>query len=76
MGSGALEAGYRAFAINPLQSARYRNGTPRPGRSPTPGDAHVLAEIIWLDREHHREVAGDSAEAEAIKLLARVPIKR
>lgn len=33
-------------------------------------DAHVLAEIVRLDRAHHRQVAGDSPVAEAVKLLA------
>jgi transposase len=31
----------------------------------------VLAEIVRLDRAHHRPVAADSAEAEALKLTAR-----
>jgi hypothetical protein len=31
----------------------------------------VLAEIVRLDREHHRPIAGDSPDAEAVKLLAR-----
>lgn len=31
----------------------------------------MLAEIVRLDREHHREIAGDSDLADAIKLLAR-----
>jgi hypothetical protein len=31
-------------------------------------DAHLLAEIVRLDRAHHRSLAGDSEEAEAIKL--------
>ena len=35
------------------------------------GDAHVLAEIVRLDHAHHRQVAGDSPIAEAVKLLAR-----
>ena len=35
------------------------------------GDAHVLAEIVRLDHAHHRQVAGDSATAEAVKLVAR-----
>jgi hypothetical protein len=33
--------------------------------------AHVLAEIVRLDRSHHRPVAGDSDDAEAMKLVAR-----
>jgi transposase len=35
------------------------------------GDAHVLAEIVRLDRDHHRPIAGDSDLADAVKLLAR-----
>jgi hypothetical protein len=43
---------------------------PRPwGRSAA--DAHLLAEIVRLDRAHHRPVAGDSATGEAIKVSAR-----
>jgi Transposase len=41
------------------------------GAKPDPADAHLLAEIVRLDRAHHRRLAGDSAEAEAIKLVAR-----
>ena len=41
------------------------------GAKSDPGDAHVLAEIVRLDRAHHRPVAGDSADGEAIKLVAR-----
>ena len=35
------------------------------------GDAHVLAEIVRLDRAHHRPAAGDSDVAEATKLATR-----
>jgi len=44
------------------------------GRQSAPGaksDAHVLAEIVRLDHAYHRQVAGDSPMAEAVKLLAR-----
>ncbi len=41
------------------------------GAKSDPGDAHVLAEIVRLDRAHHRPVAGDTADGEAIKLVAR-----
>ena len=47
------------------------SGTRPRGRSPTPGMRIVLAEIVRLDRAHHRPVAGDSPLAEAIKLVAR-----
>jgi transposase len=66
-----LAAGYRVFAINPLQSAQYRARHSTSGAKSDAGDAHVLAEIVRLDRDHHRQVAGDSPEAEALKLVAR-----
>ena len=36
-----------------------------------PGDAKVLADVVRTDRHNHRPVAGDSPEAEAVKVLAR-----
>ena len=35
------------------------------------GDAHLLAEIVRLDRAHHRRIAGDSEIAEHVKIAAR-----
>jgi len=64
-------AGYLVFAINPLSAARYRQRHSTSGAKSDAGDAHVLAEIVRLDREHHRPVAGDSDLADAVKLLAR-----
>jgi transposase len=66
-----IAAGYVVFAINPMQVARYRERHSTSGAKSDAGDAHVLAEIVRLDREHHRPVAGDSPDAEAVKLLAR-----
>jgi transposase len=66
-----LAAGYVVFAINPMQVARYRERHSTSGAKSDAGDAHVLAEIVRLDREYHRPVAGDSPDAEAVKLLAR-----
>jgi hypothetical protein len=59
------------FAINPMSVARYRERHSTSGAKSDPGDAHVLAEIVRLDRGHHRPVAGDSAEVEGLKLIAR-----
>lgn len=66
-----LAAGYQVFAINPMSVARYRERHSTSGAKSDAGDAHVLAEIVRLDRDHHRQVAGDSDLAEAIKLAAR-----
>ena len=66
-----VAAGYEVFAINPLSVARYRERHSTSGAKSDAGDAHVLAEIVRIDRAHHRPLAGDSQEAEAIKLVAR-----
>jgi hypothetical protein len=66
-----LAAGYMVYAINPLQASRYRERHGSSGAKSDPGDAHVLAELVRLDRAHHRPVAGDSAIAEHVKVVAR-----
>ena len=35
------------------------------------GDAKLLADLVRTDRHNHRPIADDSADAEAIKVLAR-----
>jgi transposase len=66
-----LAAGCQVYAINPMSSARYRERHSTFGAKSDAGDAHVLAEIVRLDHAHHRQIAGDSPTAEAVKLLAR-----
>src|SRR3954465_3719480 len=66
-----VAAGYEVFAINPLSVARYRERSSPPGGKSDTAAAHLLAEIVRVDRAHHRPLAGDSQEAEAIKLVAR-----
>jgi transposase len=66
-----LAAGYVVFAINPLQVARYRERHSVSGAKSDPGDAHLLAEIVRLDRAHHRRIAGDSQIAEHLKIATR-----
>ncbi len=66
-----IAAGYVVYAINPLQAARYRERHGTSGAKSDPGDAHVLAEIVRLDRDHHRPIAGDTAIAEQVKVVAR-----
>ena len=69
---GALvAAGYEVFPINPMSVARYRERHSTSGAKSDAADAHLLAEIVRLDRDHHRPVAGDTDEGEAIKLTAR-----
>jgi transposase len=66
-----IAAGYTVYPINPLQAARYRERHGVSGAKSDPGDAHVLAEIVRLDRDHHRPAAGDSVLAEQVRLAAR-----
>jgi len=66
-----LAAGYTIYAINPLSVARYRERHVTSGAKSDPGDAKVLADLVRTDRQHHRPLAGDSQQAEAVKVLAR-----
>lgn len=66
-----VASGYELYAINPLSVDRYRDRHRVSGAKSDPGDAKVLAEIVRTDRHNHRPIAGDSGEAEAIKVLAR-----
>jgi hypothetical protein len=59
------------FAINPLQVARYRERHSTSGAKSDAADAHLLAEIVRLDRAHHRRIGGDSQIAEHIKIATR-----
>lgn len=69
---GALVAsGYTVHAVNPLSVDRYRDRHRTSGAKSDPGDAKVLADLVRTDRHLHREVAGDSELAEAVKVLAR-----
>ena len=68
-----LAAGYTVYAINPMQVARYRERHSTSGAKSDTADAHLLAEIVRLDRAHHRPVAGGSEIADHIKVAARSP---
>ena len=66
-----IAAGYHVYAINPLQVARFRERYSVSRGKSDPGDAHVLADMVRTDRHQLRPVAGDSDQAEAVKVLAR-----
>jgi transposase len=69
---GALvAAGYRVFAVNPMAASRYRDRHATSKAKSDRGDAKMLADLVRTDRHNHREVAGDSEVAEAVKVLAR-----
>ena len=64
-------AGYTVYAINPRQVARYRERHGTSGAKSDKADAHTMADMVRTDSHQLRPVAGDSAEAEAIKVAAR-----
>lgn len=66
-----LAAGYEVFGINPLQVARYRERRSVSGAKSDTADAHTLADMVRTDGHQLRQVAGDSPEVEAIKVVAR-----
>jgi hypothetical protein len=66
-----VAAGYQVFAVNPMSTSRYRDRHSTSGAKPDPGDAKVLADMVRTDRHNHRQVAGDSDIAGAVKVLAR-----
>ncbi len=66
-----VAAGYQVYAVNPLQLSRYREGHTTSGAKSDAGDAHSLADMMRTTRHQLRPVAGDSDQAEAIKIVAR-----
>jgi transposase len=66
-----IAAGYRVFAINPLQVARYRERQSVSGAKSDAADAHTLADMVRTDSHQLRPIAGDSDQAEAVKVVAR-----
>lgn len=67
-----IASGYLVYAINPLQSKRAREGQGVSGAKSDAGDAHVLADLVRTHSHQLRTVAGDSDEAAAVKVVARM----
>jgi transposase len=66
-----IAAGYQIYAVNPLQVARYRERHSVSGGKSDTRDAHTLADMVRTDRHQLRPIAGDSVEAEAVKVVTR-----
>jgi transposase len=66
-----VAAGYVVFPVNPLQASRYRQRHGVSGAKSDQGDSHMLADVVRTDSHQLRPAAGDSAQAEGIKVLAR-----
>lgn len=66
-----VAAGYQVHAINPKAAARYRDRHHVSGAKSDAADAKMLADLVRTDAHNHRLVAGDSAQVEGIKVIAR-----
>ena len=66
-----IAAGYVVYAINPRQVARYRERHGTSGAKSDAGDAHALADMVRTDHHQLRAVAGDSEQAQAVKVVTR-----
>jgi transposase len=64
-------AGYVVYGINPLQAARYRERHAVSGAKADKSDAHTLADMVRTDGHQLRPMAGDSDQAQAVKVVAR-----
>jgi hypothetical protein len=66
-----IAAGCTVFPVNPLQASRYRSRHGVSGAKSDGGDAHMLADTVRTDAHQLRPAAGDSPQAEGIKVLSR-----
>jgi transposase len=67
-----IAAGYTVYPVNPLQAARYRDRLGVSGAKSDAGDAHMLADMVRTQSHQLRPAVGDSAEAEAVKVVTRM----
>jgi transposase len=67
-----VAAGYTVYPVNPLQASRYRERLALSGAKSDAADAHMLADMVRTDSHQLRPIAGDSAEAEAVKVVTRM----
>jgi hypothetical protein len=66
-----VAAGYTVFPVNPLRASRYRERHGVSGARSDKGDSHMPADMVRADSRQLRPAAGDTAEAGAIKVVAR-----
>jgi transposase len=71
---GALiGAGYQVYAVNPLAVNRYRERHGVSRAKSDKADAKLLADLVRTDRHNHRQVRGDTEEAQAIRVHSKRP---
>lgn len=66
-----VAAGYRVYGVNPKQASRHREGMELSGAKSDKTDAHALADMARTRHRQLREIAADSAEAQAVRVVAR-----
>ncbi len=66
-----VAAGYTVYGVNPLQASRYRERLGVSGAKSDTGDSHMLGDMVRTDSHQLRAVAGDSPDADAVKVVAR-----
>ncbi|MEH0628354.1 IS110 family transposase [Streptomyces stelliscabiei] len=66
-----VASGYQGYAINPRQVARFKERYCTSGAKSDKGDVHALADMVRIGRDQLRPVAGDSEQAQAVKVVAR-----
>ena len=66
-----VASGYQVYPINPLQVARFRETERSSGGKSDAADAHTLADMVRIKRDTLRPIAGDSGQAETVKVLTR-----
>lgn len=66
-----IASGHQIYAINPRQAARFKERYASSGVKSDKEDAHALADMVRIDRAQLRPVAGDSDQAQAVKVVAR-----
>lgn len=66
-----LAAGFGVIAVNPKSVARYRERTRPGGGKSDRSDARLLADMVRTDGHLHRQVAGNTDDVSAVRVLAR-----
>ncbi len=67
----ALRLTRPVYAINPLAASRYRTRTALSGKKSDRADAVMLANILRTDQHVHRPLPDDTANVQALAVLAR-----
>jgi transposase len=70
-----IASDYRVYAVNPLTSARARQGLSLASAKSDRADARMLANLVRTSRQQLRPVAGDSEAAQEVQIRARSHVR-